>query len=381
MNHVYQHWDRLKTCIVGQSYSPEFYSFIKDSKVRTVFEQIAQETEEDYQALINLLKTFNVDVLRPTVSDDYNDYLFNGKIATPPMTPCDYSVMVGDTFYHNWWSEVDTYNRIKDASWPTVTTHREFLLLPQAIQDEVRAGIDHHLPYTAYRHIIERLEDTGTRVVSDLRERELGLGINRAMLSRIGRDLYFATESTDAPKEQIDKFFREQFPEYRCHLVKTEGHLDGTFCPVVPGLIISLAGVPTYANTFPDWEVVTLPNQSWNLVKPFMNLKNKNKGKWWVPGQELNDEFTDYVEQWMGHWVGYVEETVFDVNMLVIDEKNVVCSNYNKEVFGAFNRYGVTAHVINFRHRFFWDGGWHCNTSDIHREGTLTDYFPGRTNE
>ena len=88
--------------------------------------------------------------------------------------------------------------------------------------------------------------------------------------------------------------------------------------------------------------------------------------------------FTNYIEQWFGHWVGYVEETVFDVNMLVIDEKNVVCMTENKTVFEAFERYGITPHVINFRHRYFWDGGLHCITSDLHREGTQKDYFPER---
>jgi hypothetical protein len=168
------------------------------------------------------------------------------------------------------------------------------------------------------------------------------------------------------------------YPQYRWHVVDTGGHSDGTYCPVCPGLIISLRDVPTYKNTFPGWEVVYLPGQSWAMVKPFLNLKQKNQGKWWVPGQELNDDFTDFVESWLGHWVGYVEETVFDINMLVIDQKNVICNNYNKQVFDALERHGVTPHIINFRHRYFWDGGLHCITSDVHREGTIQDYFPER---
>ena len=97
-----------------------------------------------------------------------------------------------------------------------------------------------------------------------------------------------------------------------------------------------------------------------------------------MPGQELNNDFTNYVEKWMKHWVGYVEETVFDVNMLVIDKKNVLCNGYNKEVFDAFGRHGITPHVVNMRHRYFWDGGIHCLTSDLHREGAREDYFPER---
>ena len=45
MYSVYQHWDPLKTCIVGRSYPPEFYAWIKNTKTRSIFERIAQETE------------------------------------------------------------------------------------------------------------------------------------------------------------------------------------------------------------------------------------------------------------------------------------------------------------------------------------------------
>jgi hypothetical protein len=198
------------------------------------------------------------------------------------------------------------------------------------------------------------------------------------MTTRIGKDLYFANANQQFDPKQLLEQIKPKFPNYRCHVVNTLGHSDGTFCPVVPGLIVSLFDVPNYTETFPDWEVVYLPGQSWDKVKPFLDLKEKNRGKWWVPGEELNDDFTDFVEGWLGHWVGYVEETVFDVNMLVIDEKNVVCNNYNEQVFEAFDRFGITPHVVNFRHRYFWDGGLHCITSDIHREGIQKDYFPER---
>jgi hypothetical protein len=48
---------------------------------------------------------------------------------------------------------------------------------------------------------------------------------------------------------------------------------------VCPGLIISLHDVPTYKNTFPDWEVVYLPGQSWTKVMPFLQLKEKNQDR------------------------------------------------------------------------------------------------------
>ena len=84
------------------------------------------------------------------------------------------------------------------------------------------------------------------------------------------------------------------------------------------------------------------------------------------------------MEQWLSHWTGYVEETVFDVNMLIIDPKNVIVFNYNKQVFDALDRYGIAPHIVPFRHRYFWDGGIHCVTTDLHRDGTMQNYFPNR---
>ena len=44
MYSVYQHWDPLKVCVVGRSYTPEFYSWITVPHVRSLFEKIAIET-------------------------------------------------------------------------------------------------------------------------------------------------------------------------------------------------------------------------------------------------------------------------------------------------------------------------------------------------
>lgn len=325
---VYQHWDPLKVCVVGRSYPAEFYSFIKNSKVRNVMERIANETEEDYQKLINLLKSFNVDTFRISFDSGIDSYCNGDRYLSPPMCPRDYMSMIGNTFYFE----------------------------------------ESHFKHE-YRHILDWIKLQGNSVVYNQ-------GINGASTTRVGKDLYFGTTlgTTVIDNGQYTK----QFPDYRTHVIDTQGHSDSTFCPVKPGLIVSLYDVPTYADTFPDWEVVYLPGQSWGAITEFQKLKEKNRGKWWVPGEELNNDFTDYIESWMGHWVGYVEETVFDVNMLVVDEKNVICNNHNDQVFEAFSRHGITPHVVNFRHRYFWDGGLHCITSDIHRDSTIQDYFPNR---
>lgn len=379
---VYQHWDPLRVCIVGRSYPPEFYSWIKQSHVRELFERIAIETEEDFQNIIQKLQSFGVEILRPELPQQSQD----NKFEQPPMTPRDHTIMIGETFYtHFNWDEVPFtafYNDIKDPSWPECGSINEFMQLPAFIKEECQKQhqMDLYLNYrrnqtqTCYGHIFKKILAQGNSIKHGFDAR-----VNGAMVSRIGKDLYFGTEEYNQVNDEFTKKIESEFTHTRNHIVNTGGHLDGTYCPVCPGLIISLRDVPTYAKTFPDWEVVYLPNQSWARVQDFLSLKEKNKGRWWIPGFEHDQDVVDVVETWMDHWMGYVEETVFDVNMLIIDSKNVMVFNYNQQVFGAFDRYGITPHVVPFRHRYFWDGGIHCVTSDLHREGVMQDWFPDRS--
>mgnify|MGYP000896525559 CR=1 FL=1 len=331
----YTGFQRLKSCIVGKSYPPEFYDTIENPGVRDIMKRVARETEEDYQKLIKIIEDFGATVYRPEIdpTNNFDRHLIEHldgikRYQPPPMSPRDHLLVYGNTML------VDR---------PTSSNY--------------------HIDF--YQHIVDRID--GVVHLSDdnhiLREMEM------PSVTRVGKDVYF-----DDLKNG-NKIRKQFFSDCRTHEVLTHGHSDGVFCPVTPGLIVSLHDVPTYKDTFPGWEVVFLPDQSWKLVNNWLDLKQRNGGKWWIPGEEKNDDLIDYVETWLTDWVGYVEETVFDVNMFVLDEKNVVVNNYNKRVFEALERHGVTPHICNFRHRYFWDGGLHCITLDLEREGDCVDYF------
>lgn len=372
---VYQHWDPLKVCVVGRSYPPEFYSWIKIPHVRDLFEKIAIETEEDFQNIIKKLEEFGVQILRPELAK--SPYMAD-KYIPPPMAPRDTMCMIGNKFYtHDFnFDFKNFYDQVKDISWPMCQNFEDFANLPDWIRTEcydihhLQQSIDDSNPY---HKILAAITSQRNEIIVTNK-----LYASGAMTSRIGRDLYFATDRYDINVADYKKILDREFTHTRNHVVNTGGHGDGTYCPVCPGLIISLKDVPTYADTFPGWEVVYLPEQSWAAIQPFLDLKNKNRGKWWIPGFEYDQSVIDVVENWLGHWTGYVEETVFDVNMLIIDPKNVMVFNYNKQVFDAFDRYGITPHIVHFRHRYFWDGGIHCVTLDLDREGIMKDYFPQR---
>lgn len=373
---VYQHWDPLKVCVVGRSYPPEFYSWITIPHVRSLFERIAIETEEDFQNIIKKLESFGVKVLRPNLP---KDNFVSGKYVKPPMTPRDYTGMFGGKFYETYSTNFvrTDYLDIKDDAWPDCNSWNEFNHLPEHIRLEMLNNFNfghEQIHKDEYDEILKHIKDCGSQVLSGR------CYANTAGCMRIGKDLYWGTNSYNQNTAKLKRKIDSEFLNYRNHIVNTGGHSDATYCPVCPGLIISLYDVPTYSQTFPGWEVVYLPGQSWDKVRPFLDLKEKNQGKWWIPGFENDQAVIDTVESWLDHWTGYVEETVFDVNMLIIDPTNVIVFNYNEKVFNALERYGITPHIVPFRHRYFWDGGIHCITSDLHREGTMQDYFPERTN-
>ena len=379
MYSVYQHWDPLEVCIVGRTYPPEFYNWIKNSKTRDRFENLAQETEEDYQNLINLLtKKFGVMVHRPKFPADLDELYVDGKWVQPPTAPRDYFLMIGDRFWvpeipnasHAWSvfyrqhkpAHCPDYFRPQDFydAWPeyALETKDKFARFCETDQRH----LDGKLKF--YDYILQDVRSQGNEIVyTDLDF------VNGCFVSRIGENLFFATQTYHDDKQAILDQVNRLFPDTVNRVVNSGGHGDAVYCPVAPGLIISLNDIPTYADTFPDWEVVYLPPSNYAHMREFEFSMKRNKGRWFMPGFEQDDNLQHMVDHYFDEWVGQVSETVFDVNILIVDPKNIVVSTHNDQVEAACARHGIEVHVMPFRHKYFWDCGIHCVTNDLSRRG------------
>jgi len=384
MYNVYQHWDPLQVCLVGKTYPPEFYSWIENSKTRTRFEKLAEETEEDYQTLINLLNKFDVEVMRPEFPDDLDELYINGKWVQPPTAPRDYFIMIQDKFWipsvpnaSHAWSVF--YRQNKQDWWPDLVRPVDFYNHYPEFQQEISEKFEkfkqmdqQHLDakLNFYNHVFDKINSSGTEIIKT----ELDF-INGCFVSRIGNDLFFATQTYYDNKQKILNQVNELFPSTRNHVVNAGGHGDAVYCPITPGLIVSLNDVPTYADTFPDWEVVYLPPSNYSHMRKFESSMRHNKGRWFVPGFEKDTNMINMVDHYFDEWVGQVSETVFDVNILIVDPKNIVVSTHNDQVEAACSRRGIEVHVVPFRHKYFWDCGIHCVTNDLHRNGQPQNFI------
>lgn len=393
-------WDPLKLCVVGKSYPPEFYQWIDNARLRTCFERIAQETEEDLKNLVAVLEKLDVKVIRPDIPEFPGDMFYQRNIRLPgpvSMTPRDGMMMIGSKFYEfssrkhvikasgrinqsNW--TPDVFDKYKTSDWPKLFC--EWYQLPKWIQYECQ--INHGFIYRPgdnfsdlamvseklnwWESILEHVQAAGNPIYRAKDYPSLDL-IEANGITRLGNELYFGWKYPRERNVLIEETISKHFADYKCHMIWTGGHVDGTFCPVVPGLIVSTADVQNHNEYFPDWEVVWLPNENWNKVQGWIELKRKNNGRWWIKEAHNDPELVEFVETWLQDWTGYCEESVFDVNMLVVDKKNVIIHAANDQVINAFNRYDITAHVCPLRHRYFWDGGIHCMTLDLDRKPHL----------
>lgn len=354
---VNREWDPLRVCVVGKSYPPEFFSFMQNPRLRSLFEKIAIEVEEDKQELISVLKKFDVEIIRPDPPQlDPKKYISRGISIPPPVSavPRDQIIMIGDKFF------------LFPPDQIAIKQNRQ-CAIKLNIEDIKKENLS-----SCWDRIFDYVKSSGNDIVHGENDDILSL-IRLNGVWRIGRDILFGSNKKIVDFDIIDAVdyvWENWLKDYNVIPVINGGHTDGCFNPVKPGLIFSLYGKDVYDKTFPGWEVVQFKNNRLNLMSEFLESKKKNHGKWYLPVSN-DDELIEYIEKWLDDWSEYISKNIFDVNILTIDEKNVIVSTYNKQAFDAFEKHGIVPHISPLRHRFFFDGGIHCNTAELHRGAPL----------
>lgn len=324
----------LQEVWIGGVYPSHFYEHL-GAQAHDVFSQLAEITQADFKRLRTTIEQFGVHVVEPEF-DKIDDYIDDqDRLLKPPVSPCDLALTLANTLYvkTEYSSGVQPYQR----------------------------AIDRYLKNNQNVHIINRTTD------------DPWAWVEFASVVRAGRDLYIDhwPDSQDS-KNAIYQVAHALKDQYRVHISNTGDHSDGVFCPVKPGNIVTSHYRKRYEKTFPEWEVFHLSNRRPSNIKELETWK-----KWWLPGVDYG-HFNDQIVTNAQHWLGNPHETVFDVNMLVIDEKNIVCGAYNENAFRHFESIGITPHVVEIKSRYFWDAGIHCLTSDIYRSGHIEDFWPHR---
>ncbi len=366
---IWNTWDPLEVCMLGNNYAPEFFNGISE-KAGDPLKRICEETLEDLDGYKNTLENFGIKVIQPDM--DNKERFLDSPYRYPrgPLQPRDYQLVIGNACFTNKEKDHPSIQKKLVEYNSTNTILTDTLPLPPYKYNEIACTISGDWPmYDDYANGCE-LKTHVSKEISELNFEPFT--ITSANSFQFDNRLVIGCSDIGGVEDASDGilYYLKKYTniDYQLELAPMDGHQDGNYHPLKPGAIISLNDVQTYEDTFPGWDICFLSDEGFKKVNPFIKLKQKNQGKWWLAGEEDNDEFTNFVETWLQDWVGYVEETVFDVNVLMLDQNHCCVSNPNNETVNKFfKKHKIEPVHVPFRHRYFWDGGLHCITLDLKR--------------
>jgi hypothetical protein len=345
MINSYTSWQPLEEVIVGSTFLPEYFDYIENRQVRNQLQQILYETGQDLDNLSKVIKSYGAIVHRPKLApkDKFINNQINNDgtwIPLPPLTPRDWQITLGEKLLR---------------------------ILPMFELDAVCNKF-------AKQVINPHQDDSGPRYKSNC----ILNGASASCIVRVGRDVFF--DNSEWLKPEQSRWIIENVlgSEYRTHEAVTDGHSDAVFAILKPGVILTSKHDEKIdlAGEFPGWDVYKILDSSIDAAIRVGKFKQENfNGRWYVQGQNPTPEFSAFVDTYLKNWVGYVKETVFDVNCLVLDEQHVIFSAYNKDVFDFCKKHQIEPIICPLRHSYFWDGGISCCTQDLRRRGGLETYL------
>lgn len=339
----YTSWQPLEEVIVGRAYTPDYFDFIENAQVRNQLQQILAETEEDLAGLQKTIEQFGAVVRRPNLPNK-DSFVWHqtegGGAPLPPLTPRDWQITLGN---------------------------RLLRVLPMQELDSLCEEYETAQPGSV-------INPHGSHWDPDCI-------LNQASAScivRVGRDVFFDNSEFLKPEQSRWIVDNVLGPEYRVHEAITDGHGDAVFAILRPGVLLSSKHDINLnlSADFPGWDVCKIWDSSiWAAMEVGKFKYEQSPGAWYVQGQTPTAEFSEFVNTYLTKWTGFVAETVFDVNCLVLDESHVIFSAYNKEVFDYCRKHRIEPIISELRHSYFWDGGISCCTQDIRRRGGLETYL------
>ena len=358
-------WDPLKHVIVGKADNchippPEPALDAKvpeNSDMKGKWGKRPQETIDKGNELLDnfakMLEDRGIEVDRPTPVD------FSLPVSTPDFTtgsqfgcmpPRDVLLTVGSEIleatmsYRCRWFEYLCYRPLLKKFYEADPNMRHEAAPKPRLTDD-----DYHKDYLSDKiGVQKRLEWTEKKFFVTTEEEPL---FDAADILRFGKDLVVQHGFTTNLKG-ID-WIKRHFKDHRVHAVNFPGdpypiHIDATFTPIKPGLIIN--------------------NPQRKLPKEQRELFEKNDWKIVDSAQPAHNSPPPlcYSSVWLS------------MNVLVLDPKTVCVEK--SEIYQAeqLDKLGMEVIPVELRDAYAFGGGLHCCTADVCREGKLEDYFPNQ---
>lgn len=394
--HKVNPYDELQAVVLGNYYTPDYFDFVSDPAVGDPLRRISEEILEDLDHFAGFLTSQGCRVLRPSLpsrEEFARHHDATGQFLSPPLCPRDHHTVVGNRLYrlgadhdldpcidsvirgYNSQHYVDLHTENQDFFSASMAQHQDCRNTDQDIWYSRRkyqelAGPD----WPAFERYVagdrsdipaiqQELDGFADALRYETREIQSLQGPNVIPLN--DRVVVDSTEFCDYAA-WVSKHMPTGLPSSQ--ITTKASHSDGCFVVCGPGTIIGIDPLIDYGRHFPGYRVIPVPPESYqNHLDAFFVMKDRVGGRWWVPGQEHNDKFINFVELYLKDWTGHVYETVFDVNVVAVNPQTVCVANHDPVIFEQLRQQGIDPVIIPWRHRFFVDSGLHCLTLDLCR--------------
>jgi hypothetical protein len=344
---TYTEFQTLKETIVGRPFSPANFENIKDQELKDLLKRIFEETNEDIENLVKILKDAGVKVHRPNNLFAFDNY---ESIKTPwlhaafpnhPLMPRDVLGVYGKTIVEHYTADGGRFFEnlaYQDISRDLYNKGMRWISMPMAKVTTKK------LPYNENNQIL----------------------FHAANIIKCGKDLFHSQSGFKDHKKGKGTEFglewlkRELGDEFRWNEIPVGGHCDGKIALLKPGVLMTW-NKKWIPEKLKNWDIIEVESET-ELPNEFSKMRKQRFYK-------------EFINEYLSHWIGYVDETVFDVNVFSISEEVVICTGTNKAAFAKIEKHKITPIFWKFRHQYFWDGGVHCLTQDLVREGSQENYF------
>lgn len=297
--------------------------------------RIVEEAEEDLEILCDTFKKLNIKVHRPTPTDHSQTFRSPDWETSGWYSFCPRDLLL------------PLNNTIIECSSPMRARQYESRVYYEYLYEQMKEGVQWiKSPTPILKDDLYQFEDLKKPTV--LNKEIVWEAPN---IVRLGRDLlYQVSNSGSYLGYQWLKTIVEPLG-YRLHLAEDFyffAHFDSTVIPLRPGLVLFNAErcrPDHYPKIFEKWDKIFVGMET--LVAPKANL----------PGGVSP----------CSPWIG--------MNLLSINPNCVIVDQDQVPLMRVLEKYGIESIPLPARQSRSMSGGFHCNTLDVKRKGTLEDYF------
>jgi len=349
---IYTNWDPLQEVIVGNCCDHVSKNKHLGEEQKHLLDKIMSETKQDLDCLANLLKSLGVTVYRPNPNSYTNDIELPGftvSNAVNPIIPRDQYLIYGNTIYQ-------TYTSMADRYFDSYQYYNIF----KDLFDRGLNWISQPPPMLKNFTNNEKWYVEGKNIYGvELKNKLLW---HTATMFKCGDALITnnAGPGTQAGLEWIKRNIDGRVFHNNNTKVDNWGHIDHGFYMIDDNTVICMneEWVPWQLRkkTLIELEGLFEPFDYQTFFKKTHHVKDTSTLEW--------------LQIWLSEWMGYSQDVVFETNVLVVDRNNVIFSTEQPKVFEKLKKLGVNCHVSKIRHGLFWEGGVHCMTLDVKRDGT-----------